>query len=198
MIIYVLKQKKVVIQHMWDHISQVNPYIIPKNKKVINFAGDPKKFDFVKDWSSENVKLNVYSEPLEGVNNPNITFTGWQDDPVLINSLRKAGGFGLVWSEEPYWSKYMKMNASYKLSTYLAAGIPLIVNSDTPEKDTIVNKKLGIIADSIDEAVDKVEHMSDMRYNEMKDSIGEFAKLIRGGYFTKRALIEAVFKAQYE
>lgn len=193
-----LKQKKVVIQHMWDHISQVNPYIIPKNKKVINFAGDPKKFDFVKDWSSENVKLNVYSEPLEGVNNPNITFTGWQDDPVLINSLRKAGGFGLVWSEEPYWSKYMKMNASYKLSTYLAAGIPLIVNSDTPEKDTIVNKKLGIIADSIDEAVDKVEHMSDMRYNEMKDSIGEFAKLIRGGYFTKRALIEAVFKAQYE
>ena len=66
------------------------------------------------------------------------------------------------------------------------------------EKDTIVNKKLGIIADSIDEAVDKVEHMSDMRYNEMKDSIGEFAKLIRGGYFTKRALIEAVFKAQYE
>lgn len=193
-----LKPKKYVIQHMWDHISQVNPYIIPKNNKVINFAGDPKKFDFVKDWKSDKVKLNVYSELLEGVNNPNITFTHWQDDPVLINSLRQAGGFGLVWSEELYWLKYMKSNASYKLSTYLAAGIPLIVNSDTPEKDTIVNKKLGIIADSIDEAVDKVEHMSDMRYNEMKDNIGEFAKLIRGGYFTKRALIEAVFKAQYE
>lgn len=193
-----LKPKKYVIQHMWDHISQVNPYIIPKNNKVINFAGDPKKFDFVKDWKSDKVKLNVYSEPLEGVNNPNITFTHWQDDPVLINSLRQAGGFGLVWSEEPYWLKYMKLNASYKLSTYLAAGIPLIVNSDTPEKDTIVNKHLGIIADSIDEAVEKVEKMSDMQYNQMKDSIDQFAKLIRGGYFTKRALIEAVFKAQYE
>lgn len=193
-----LKPKKYVIQHMWDHISQVNPYIIPKNNKVINFAGDPKKFDFVKDWKSNKVKLNVYSEPLEGVNNPNITFTHWQDDPVLINSLRQAGGFGLVWSEEPHWLKYMKLNASYKLSTYLAAGIPLIVNSDTPEKDTIVNKHLGIIADSIDEAVEKVEKMSDMQYNQMKDSIDQFAKLIRGGYFTKRALIEAVFKAQYE
>ena len=193
-----LKPKKYVIQHMWDHISQVNPYIIPKNNKVINFAGDPKKFDFVKDWKSDKVKLNVYSEPLEGVNNPNITFTHWQDDPVLINSLRQAGGFGLVWSEEPYWLKYIKLNASYKLSTYLAAGIPLIVNSDTPEKDTIVNKHLGIIADSIDEAVEKVEKMSDMQYNQMKDSIDQFAKLIRGGYFTKRALIEAVFKAQYE
>ena len=193
-----LKPKKYVIQHMWDHISQVNPYIIPKNNKVINFAGDPKKFDFVKDWKSDKVKLNVYSEPLEGVNNPNITFTHWQDDPVLINSLRQAGGFGLVWSEEPYWLKYMKLNASYKLSTYLAAGIPLIVNSDIPEKDTIVNKHLGIIADSIDEAVEKVEKMSDMQYNQMKDSIDQFAKLIRGGYFTKRALIEAVFKAQYE
>ncbi|WP_304231058.1 sugar transferase [Lactobacillus kitasatonis] len=193
-----LKPKKYVIQHMWDHISQVNPYIIPKNNKVINFAGDPKKFDFVKDWKSDKVKLNVYSEPLEGVNNPNITFTHWQDDPVLINSLRQAGGFGLVWSEEPYWLKYIKLNASYKLSTYLAAGIPLIVNSDSPEKDTIVNKHLGIIADSIDEAVEKVEKMSDMQYNQMKDSIDQFAKLIRGGYFTKRALIEAVFKAQYE
>lgn len=193
-----LKPKKYVIQHMWDHISQVNPYIIPENKKVINFAGDPKKFDFVKDWKSDTVKLNVYSEPLEDVNNPNITFTGWQDDPVLINSLRKAGEFGLVWSEDPYWSKYMKMNASYKLSTYLAAGIPLIVNSDTPEKDTIVNKHLGIIADSIDEAVEKVDKMSDMQYNQMKDSIEQFAHLIRGGYFTKRALTEAVFKAHYE
>ena len=193
-----LKPKKYVIQHMWDHISQVNPYIIPKNNKVINFAGDPKKFDFVKDWKSDKVKLNVYSEPLEGINNPNITFTHWQDDPVLINSLRQAGGFGLVWSEEPYWLKYIKLNASYKLSTYLAAGIPLIVNSDSPEKDTIVNKHLGIIADSIDEAVEKVEKMSDMQYNQMKDSIDQFAKLIRGGYFTKRALIEAVFKAQYE
>ena len=47
-------------------------------------------------------------------------------------------------------------------------------------------------------AVEKVEKMSDMQYNQMKDSIDQFAKLIRGGYFTKRALIEAVFKAQYE
>lgn len=92
----------------------------------------------------------------------------------------------------------MKMNTSYKLSTYLATGIPIIANSDTPEVETIKRKKLGIIADSLEEVRAKVLQVSDDEYKEMANNVDSFAKLIRGGYFIKKALSEAVFKARYE
>lgn len=123
---------------------------------------------------------------------------GWKNDPILLEELRRSGGFGLVWSEEPYWSEYMTMNTSYKLSTYLAAGIPIIVNSETPEAETIKRKKIGIIADSLAEAQAKVLQVNDDEYKEMTDNVESFAKLIREGYFTKKALADAVVKARYE
>lgn len=193
-----LKEKPYVVQHFWDHPCQVNYFITPQNNKVINFAGNADKFDFVKNWNNPKIKLQVFSDPKKKVPEQNLEYMGWKNDPILIEDLRKSGGFGLVWSEEPYWSEYMKMNTSYKLSTYLAAGIPIIANSDTPEVETIKRKKLGIIADSLEEAQEKILQISDDEYKEMIDSIDSFSKLIKDGYFTKKALSEAVFKSRYE
>lgn len=193
-----LKVKKYVVQHFWDHLDQVEMNIKPKYKPLINFAGDPRKFDFVKKWQHNDVKLSVYCQPDRMKSNEYVEVMGWKNGSELVNSLRSRGGFGLVWSEEPYWSKYMTMNTSFKLSSYLASGIPIIVNSETPEKETIARKHLGIIADSLDEAVEKIKSTTEDQYKQMTDSIDSFAKLIRGGYFTKRALIEAVFKSRYE
>ena len=84
------------------------------------------------------------------------------------------------------------------LSTYLAAGLPVIVNSGTPARDIIEKKNLGIIADSLPEAIDRIQTMTTTEYDQMVNSIDDFAKLIRGGYFVKRALTEAIFKAFYD
>lgn len=194
-----LREKKYVVQHMWDHpYENVNYFITPQNNKVINFAGNADKFDFVKDWKSPDIKLQVFSGSKESWLNQNLEFKGWQNDPVLLEELRKAGGFGLVWTEEPYCFEYMQMDASYKLSTYLASGIPIVVNSTIAEKDTIKRKNIGLIADTIEEVQEKVRKITDQEYSEMIRNVESFAKLIREGYFTKKALTEAVFKARYE
>lgn len=193
-----LTVEKIVIQKMWDHPAKVNPLITPSNNKVISFIGNPKKFQFVANWSSPNVQLQLFADQQNPSSNQNINFRGWQPDDELLNSLRKIGGFGLVWSDQNYWSQYMKLNASYKLSTYLAAGIPIIVNSDTPEKDTIIRRHLGIVADDLDTVEKSVSTVSDDEYMKMINSVDQFAELIRQGYFTKRLLVNAIFKLLYD
>lgn len=193
--------KKNVIQKMWDFPVPIDTTVSPKFRNTINFAGDPEswKFEFVKAWNYETVELKVTANKGEWANGKNVSFLGWfNNDIFLLNALRNSGGFGLVWTSNSYWQGYMNLNANYKISAYLAAGIPLIVNSRIAEKDTIIRKNLGLVVDSLDEAVSRIESMSEIEYNDIVGNVAVFSNLIRDGYFAKKLLTDAVFKTLYE
>ncbi len=193
-----LKVQKTVIQRMWDCQVTVDQTIVPQFRKVINFAGDPTnepKLAFARNWKYDDVQLAVTVNGGEWAHGKNIRFLGWfHNDSLLANELRRSGGFGLLWSEDAYWREYMRMNASYKFSTYLAAGIPVIVPSDIAESDTIVRKNMGIVVDSLEEAVERVKNMQESEYRIMAEATERFAYLLREGYFTRKVLTDAIFK----
>lgn len=193
-----LTVEKVVIQHMWDHPCHIDPTVNPENNKVITYIGNADKAQFIQKWDHPDMKLNLFIDPAEWGQGKNVEFEGWHDDSELVGILRKTGGFGLLWGDKPDWVQYMKLNCSYKLSTYLAAGIPVICNHETPEAEVIKRKHLGIVEDDLETAIAKAQAMTDDEYCQMRDAVGEFSNLIRDGYFTKRVLAEAVFKALYE
>lgn len=196
-----LAVKKTVIQKMWDFPVSVDTTVRPKFRKVINFAGNPDswKFSFVKDWNYDSVELKVTVDTGDWAQGKNIGFLGWfNEDTFLVNALRHVGGFGLLWSDNSYWCEYMKLNTNYKLSAYLASGIPVIVNSNMAEKDTIICKNLGLTVDSLDEAVSKVKNMNEEEYNKMAADTEIFSGLIREGYFAKKVLTDAVFQLLYD
>lgn len=193
-----LTVEKNIILGMFDYCVDIDQTITPRFKKIINFAGNPNvpKFNFVKNWNFATVQLAITGEPVQG---RNVISLGWfRNDNLLVNALRNSGGFGIVWSNDPYWKEYMKLNANYKLSTYLAAGIPVIVGSDIAEKDTIIRKNLGLVVESLDEAVDRVTNMKEEQYNKMVEDVGEFSNLLRGGCFVKKAMIETIFRLLYD
>lgn len=192
---------KVVIQRMWDSLISIDTAVVPRFQKLVHFAGDinSPKFSFAKEWAYDTVKLAVTDKGGEWSAGKNIDCIGWfNNENLLADDFRKNGGFGLLWSEDYIFSEYMKLNACCKLSTYLAAGLPVIVPRSIPEADKVLDKNLGLAVDSLDEAVHEMECMTQERYDQMASSVASFGKLLREGYFTKRLLTDAVFKLLYD
>jgi glycosyltransferase involved in cell wall biosynthesis len=188
-----LKNKKIVFQKMWDHPCNMENVPMSTKRNAINFVGNPNRFTFVHNWNYNNIPLHIYASS-ENKNSVDVIYEGWKIDQELLLSLRKNGGFGLVWAEDPIGKKYGSLNIPYKLSTYLASGIPVIIHSSNASKELILDNHLGFVVDSLDEATEKITKLSQEGYSQMLTSVDSFARLIRNGYFTKRALIEAVFK----
>lgn len=189
-----LKVKKAIILGIMDHPTKMNLGPLPTYKPVMTYAGpnDPKAA-FIKAWNSDNVKLRIYDHPHDWGNNKNIDFIGWHEDSELLIDLRRNAGFGLVWSDDPYWNNYMKMNSSFKLSTYLAAGIPVIARPTLTQAKLIQDENLGLLANNIEDAQQQVLAMSPKKYQFMVQGIDRYANIIREGIFTKRALATALY-----
>lgn len=194
---------KIVIQKMWDALTDIDFTKKPEFRKRINFAADvvlvPRPF--VQNWDNNSVELAVTAAPGEynWAKGRNIRFLGWfHNENSLADALRRSGGFGLLWHDDPVWKEYMKYNTGCKIGTYLGAGLPLIVHNSVSVAETVRRKNLGLVVDSLEEAADQVEHMTEKQYDQMIQEVDSFGNLIRNGYFAKKLLTDAVFNLLYD
>lgn len=107
------------------------------------------------------------------------------------------GGFGLVWgtSENPTDEEdYYRLNISHKVSTYLAAGIPVVVPSYLSNASFIQEKGLGYVVNSLEEANRLVEYTTAEAYQHMVENVYKVSYILKEGYFTKKLLIAAVMQ----
>jgi len=99
----------------------------------------------------------------------------------------------LVWSEDietQHEREYSEMNASYKFSTYLAAGIPLIVNKGMAKQDFVEKYNLGFVCENMDEVLELLKDMTEEIYREKQKASQDIGELIKEGFFAKKLLIE--------
>lgn len=190
----ILKQEgltvdKYLVQQIWDIPN--NLWLNnPEFSKIINFSGQPSKFTFCNDWKYQTT-LKIFGDSNDITAKDNIIAAGWYNQDSLLMELSK-GGFGLVWSEEDYWSEYMTMNVTYKLSTYLAAGIPVIAKRGISNQEIIEENGLGIICDTLEEVDNIVQNITEEEYYRLASNVKKFSVLINGGYITKKLFIDII------
>lgn len=107
------------------------------------------------------------------------------------------GGFGLVWGNQENPKDeldYYKMNCSYKLASYLSAGIPVIVPDYLSNADFVKENNIGFVVSSLEEADKVIQECSEKKYSEMLSSVKNVQYLINNGYFTKKLFVDSLMK----
>ena len=165
---------KFIVQEMWDWTTGICFRETPGFQREIRYIGGADA-EFVKDWK--------YDIPLRFC-------TVFRPDELLLEL--SAGGFGLEWYHDDQAYEYMKYGNSFGLSRYLAAGIPVIVPDGISSQKLIEENHLGLVVNSLDEAVEIVKSMSESEYQEYVRHVGQFAPALRNGYYTKKCLIDSV------
>ncbi len=179
---------KFVIQEMWDYTTHLKSLGAGKLKREIHFAGNSDEFLFHNIWNYE-VQLKVYSD--QECQGDMVRRMGWMQSERLLMELSE-GGFGLIWYGDENSYRYLSMNNSRKLSICLAAGIPVIAPRGISNQSMIERNHLGVIVDTLSEAVEIVKNITEQEYQEFVSSVARFAPLLRNGNFTRKCLVEAL------
>lgn len=185
-----LTTEKIVYQGMWDHPTDYVPQVAQFARQVF-FLGSVQRFPFSQEWRYQT-PLELFAEEAIDNQDLNVHYHGYVQDELLLHQLSQ--GFGLCWSTGNQ-ELYSQLNASYKLSTYLAAGIPVIVKKGISCEKIIQKQGLGYVVESLEEADRLVQKCTPEEYQVMAQRVHDYGFLIRQGYFTRRVFEEAIFKA---
>ena len=167
--------------------------IIAPSQQMVNRAGSLTRFPELQNWVYET-PLRVFANEPKSNPEANLVIEGWKRNEELLMELSK-GGFGLVWNTQYNDGEnvdYYEMNISHKLSTYLAAGIPVIVPNTLSNSHLIEERGLGFAVNSLEEANQLVQNMAPESYQEISSRAQGFAFLLKEGYITKKLLIDAI------
>lgn len=156
---------------------------------------EPRKAKFLYSLEETKMKFKIaaYGPYYEENNNSKIMYKGSFSPDELPYKLE--GQVGLVWSGEiddsdekigeKYYNKY---NTPHKLSSFLAAGIPIIVWEKSAIAELIDKYNIGYKINNLYE----INEIDFSDYEEKKNNAGKLSQKVIEGYFTKTAFEQAI------
>lgn len=152
------------------------------------------KFD---DLERGNFRLDLYGVGFEescikDKNNTVLDYKGCFLSNEVIDYI--DGDFGLVWygdslnSCEGPTGQYLKFNNPHKLSLYLQCEMPIIIWAKAAMANFVINNKIGIAVDSLEEINSKIANITNEEYNLFKANANEIKNNLSEGYYLATAL----------
>ncbi len=185
-----LKDKKVIYQSIWDMPSDMC-FENHEIKRCLYFTGSYTRFPFLADYRGATPILHYDLYKPARADDESFIWCGYLEHERLMYEISK-GGFGLVWCDKEYFDRYYSMNQPYKLGTYLAAGIPVIVRKGCVHEEYITRNGLGFAVSTLEEADRIVQNISDEDYRKLYSNVRNIQKLILEGAYTRKTLQNAI------
>lgn len=193
---YGIPSDRVVPLGLFDYEVSGNRCAIARQDLPVIVAGNLQKRKAGYLYSGElGFPVNAYGvryEEAEG----NVCYKGSFEPEVLPGNLE--GSYGLVWDGESVdtcagaYGEYLRINDPHKTSLYLASGLPVIVWSQAAVAKHILDNGLGLAVASLRDVPSAMESVSAEEYSRMLLNVRQEADRLRSGYYTKRALKEAL------
>lgn len=188
---------KQIILGPFDYLYDGNPVKTSYDKKnTIIIAGNLSKnkcgYLYKISESIRACSLNLYGLDYSGEVNKKIVYRGKFAPEELISHL--DGGFGLVWDGDScktcngVFGRYLAYNNPHKFSLYIAAGLPLIVWSQSALAAYVKKYNLGIVVNSLDEVDEILTKMSDCEYKAIINCVLKYRSEIICGKHLREAI----------
>ncbi|MCR5668753.1 MAG: sugar transferase [Lachnospiraceae bacterium] len=185
---YGLEVSHILYQEVWDY--PISEHMEPSAfVRKMFFPGALERFPYIVDWKGKT-PVEVFDNGMQACENSNLIVHKVLPSTELVFKLNR-GGFGLLWAEGTQ-KEYYQYNNPFKLGTYLAAGIPVIVQVGTHAAEFVAKHQIGFVVHSLQEADEIVQKLTEEEYGRISKNVEKIAFLVRNGYYTRSVLNEAV------
>ena len=158
---------------------------------------DKNKCGYVYDLP-EGAEFNLYGANFDeqAEKRTNVKYIGKVNPDELPGVLK--GSFGLVWDGptgngcKGVFGEYLKYNNPHKTSLYLAAGLPVIVWSESAMADFVKAHKCGLTVGNLNQIPQILDKLSSEEYTRMRDNAIFVGQKLRIGKYTETAVINCL------
>lgn len=196
---YGTSRKKFIFFEIRDLFTNFDPPLT-KSWKEVNVVyvasnlGLIRKMQHIFDKLPTNVKMTFVGpngEWLRKIGKRNILYKGVLLGDKLYSCISE-GTFGLLWYPKNLLA-YLKFSSTQKFSSYIVAGLPVLVEERATWPAYITRKyRVGITGRSLEEILLKASQIGLREYNEIRKNVLLLGNKIKKGFFIKRALLEAM------
>lgn len=185
-----LPSAKISCLQLFDYPVKTSLRVV-KMSNIICFAGNLNKARFVNQLNQiPTTKFNIYGPcpDVSLLDRENVYYKGVVSPDELPAELE--GSFGLVWDGDllDECDNYLRYNNPHKLSLYLTAGLPVIVWEQSAIAAFVNLYDVGFTVKSIKEIPEKIQLISNERFNTIHQNALAVGKKTAGGYFLKSVI----------
>ena len=160
-------------------------------KEVINivFAGNLEKSPFINELHTlkrfPNLHYHLYGKFTDKITTDDfVIYKGcFQNDDIA----GIEGTWGLVWDGESIgtckgtFGEYLRINAPFKFSLYLAKGLPVIVWKASAMAKYVEEYGLGITVNSLNDIYPTIQKLSTSQIEQIKKNVNKYSAFVKKG-----------------